>query len=42
MDLLDLIKERYSCRSFSKKEVEKEKIELILEAAKLAPTARNS
>lgn len=41
MDFLKLIKERYSCRSFSTKEVEKEKIEKILEAAKLAPTARN-
>jgi len=41
MDFLELVKERYSCRHFSKREVEKEKIEKILEAAKLAPTARN-
>ena len=41
MDFLELIKERYSCRSFSTKEIEKEKIDKILEAAKLAPTARN-
>ena len=41
MDFLKLAEERYSCRSFSTKEVEKEKIEKILEAAKLAPTARN-
>lgn len=41
MEFLKLIEERYSCRSFSTKEVEKEKIEKILEAAKLAPTARN-
>lgn len=41
MDFLKLVTERYSCRSFSTKEIEKEKIEKILEAAKLAPTARN-
>lgn len=41
MDFLELAKERYSCRSFCTKEVEKEKIEKILEVAKLAPTARN-
>lgn len=41
MDFLELVEERYSCRSFSTKEVEKEKIEKILKAAKLAPTARN-
>lgn len=41
MDFLDLVKERYSCRSFAKKEIEKEKIEKILEAARLAPTAVN-
>lgn len=41
MDFLELMKERYSCRSFSDKKVEKEKIEKILEAAKVAPTARN-
>ena len=41
MNFLTLASERYSCRSFSTKEIEKEKIEKILEAAKLAPTARN-
>lgn len=41
MDFLKLAKERYSCRSFSTKEVEQEKIDSILEAAKVAPTARN-
>lgn len=41
MDFLELVRERYSCRSFSTKKVEKEKIEKILEAARLAPTARN-
>ena len=41
MDFLKLAKERYSCRSFSAKEIEQEKIDSILEAAKVAPTARN-
>ena len=41
MDFLELVKQRYSCRSFSQKEVEKEKIDLILEAGRLAPTGRN-
>ena len=41
MDFLELAKERYSCRSFQDREVEKEKIELILEAARVAPTAVN-
>lgn len=41
MDFLSLAKERYSCRSFLKKKVEKEKIEKILEAGRVAPTAVN-
>lgn len=41
MDFLELAKQRYSCRMFSNKEVEKEKIDLILEAARVAPTGRN-
>lgn len=41
MDFLDLAKQRYSCRMFSNKAVEKEKLELILEAGRLAPTGRN-
>lgn len=41
MDFIELAKARYSCRSFLDKQVEKEKIDLILEAGRLAPTARN-
>lgn len=41
MDLLELMKERYSVRNFSDKKVEQEKIDRILEAAKAAPTACN-
>ena len=41
MDFLSLAKQRYSCREFSNKKVEKEKIEKILEVARLSPTAVN-
>lgn len=41
MDFLELVKKRYSCRKFLNKEVEKEKIEKVLEAGRLAPTACN-
>ena len=42
MDFLELAKNRYSCRYFSDKKIEQEKIDKILEAARLAPTGRNS
>lgn len=38
---LDLAKGRYSVRAFSDREVEREKIDYILEAAQAAPTAKN-
>lgn len=41
-DFLTLAAERYSVRSFSSTPVEQEKIDKILEAGKLAPTAVNS
>lgn len=41
MNLIELMKERYSVRIFDKKNVEDEKINMILEAARLAPTACN-
>lgn len=42
MDFLELCKNRYSVRKFSERAVEKEKLEKILEAGRLAPTAKNS
>ena len=42
MDFQKVIDSRYSCRSYSNKEVEQEKIEKILEAGRLAPTAKNT
>lgn len=41
MNFLDLAKKRHSCRKYLDKAVEKEKIENILEAAHVAPTAAN-
>lgn len=41
MEFLELAKKRYSCRSFLSKDVEQEKIDKILEAARIAPTAVN-
>ena len=41
MDYLDLVKVRYSVRKFSKRNVSKETLDLILEAGRLAPTAVN-
>lgn len=41
MAFLDLVKERFSCRKFCEKPVEQEKLQQILEAARLAPTAVN-
>ncbi len=42
MTFIALAKNRYSCRSFSEKTVEKEKLDLVLEAGRIAPTATNS
>ena len=41
MDFMDVAKKRYSVRKFSDKPVEKEKMEQILEAGNIAPTAKN-
>lgn len=41
MNFITLAKNRYSVRKFSVKPVEKEKLDLVLEAARLAPTACN-
>lgn len=41
MDFLNIAKSRYSVRSYTNKRVEKEKLDKILEAAHIAPTAAN-
>ncbi len=41
MTFLELCKKRYSCRKYSDKPLEKEKLDKILEAAQAAPSAHN-
>jgi nitroreductase len=41
MTVLDVIRKRYSCRAYQDKPIEREKLEQILEAARLAPSAKN-
>jgi nitroreductase len=41
MEFLDLIKARYSVRKYKSEHIEEEKLNIILEAARLAPTAHN-
>lgn len=42
MELLELMKKRYSVRKYSDRAVEDEKLQKILEAGRLAPTAKNN
>jgi nitroreductase len=41
MAVLDAIRKRYSCRSYQDRSIEQDKLDCILEAARLAPSARN-
>ena len=41
MSFLDLAKRRYSVRNYVQRKVEKEKLEYIIEAGRIAPTAAN-
>ena len=41
MNFLELAKKRYSVRSYTPQKVEKEKLDKILQAAHVAPTAAN-
>lgn len=41
MEFKEVIKNRYSCKKYSDKPVEPEKLEAILAAGRLAPTAKN-
>lgn len=41
MDFRELVRARYSCRDYRPDPVEEEKLALVLEAARLAPTAAN-
>ena len=41
MEFKEVVKNRYSCKKFADKQVEAEKLTAILEAGRLAPTAKN-
>jgi len=41
MTVLDVIRKRYSCRAYQDKPIESDKLDSILEAARLAPSAKN-
>lgn len=41
MEFTEVIKNRYSCKKFGEKKVEAAKLETILEAGRVAPTAKN-
>ena len=41
MEFKEVIKKRYSCKKYSDRKVEKEKLDAILNAGRLAPTAKN-
>lgn len=38
---MDIVRDRYSCRNFDSEQVKKEHLDVILEAGRLAPTAKN-
>jgi len=41
MEFKEVVKNRYSCKKFSDRQVESEKLNAVLEAGRLAPTAKN-
>lgn len=41
MEFLNVIKDRYSCKKFDGRQVVKKQLDAILEAGRLAPTAKN-
>ena len=41
MNFLELARSRYSCKSFDSRQISKEQLDSILEAGRLAPTAKN-
>ena len=42
MTVLEAIRKRYSCRAYQDRKIEREKLDIIFEAARLAPSARNT
>ena len=42
MEFKEVVKNRYSCKKYSERKVDRAKLNDILEAGRLAPTAKNS
>lgn len=40
MEFKEVVKNRYSCKKYSDRQVEEEKLDAILNAGRLAPTAK--
>ena len=41
MDFSDVVKDRYSCKKYTDKQITEEQLDAILQAGRLAPTAKN-
>ena len=41
MEFKEVIRERFSCKEYDGRQIDKEKLDAILEAGRLAPTAKN-
>ena len=41
MEFKEVVQKRFSCRKYSAREIEREKLDAVLEAGRLAPTAKN-
>ncbi|MCR5221855.1 MAG: nitroreductase family protein [Lachnospiraceae bacterium] len=41
MEFMEVVKERYSCKKYKADQITKEQLDTILEAGRLAPTAKN-
>ena len=41
MEFKEVVQKRFSCRKYSAKAIEREKLDAVLEAGRLAPTAKN-
>ena len=41
MEFGEVVKKRYSCKKYDARQIEKEKLEAVLNAGRLAPTAKN-
>ena len=41
MEFKDVVKERYSCKKYDSRQISDEQLAAILEAGRLAPTAKN-